>query len=95
MTAQPVFDEPGPDDPAQILRTLPPEYHAQFRAEYTEAVEAARQPEEYAALTSLVRLWRLRAAAYSDPGFADRRAAARDRSGDISLEQVLAEHAER
>jgi hypothetical protein len=32
VTAQPVFGEPGPDGPAQILRVLPVDYHADFLA---------------------------------------------------------------
>ncbi len=36
-----------PDDPVEILHTLPEEHHAQFLAEYTTAVEGARRPEEF------------------------------------------------
>jgi hypothetical protein len=90
VTAQPVFNEPGPDDPALILRVLPPEYHAGFLAEYTAAVEKARRPEEFAALAALLRLWRLRAAAYADPGFRKRLAAVRegDSRDDVPVEQL-------
>ena len=42
MTAQPL-DDHDPDDPIEILRTLPTAYHAQFRAEYQSAVNDARQ----------------------------------------------------
>jgi Family of unknown function (DUF6247) len=93
VTAQPVFDEPGPDDPAQILRVLPSEYQATFLAEYAEAIERARQPEGYAALAALLRLWRLRAAAYSDGGFRQRLTAGRggDTSDDVPVEQLIAE----
>jgi hypothetical protein len=76
MTAQPVFDEPGPDDPAQILRVLHEQYHAGFLADYADAVDKARRPEGYASLAALLRLWRLRAAAYADPGFNRRLVAA-------------------
>jgi hypothetical protein len=90
MTARPVFDEPGPDDPAQISRVLPAEYHEAFLAEYTQALESARRPEQYRELTALLRFWRLRAAAYSDPGYARRLAAARagDTAGDVPLERL-------
>jgi Family of unknown function (DUF6247) len=90
VTAQPVFSEPGPDDPALILRMLPPEYHTDFLAEYTEAVERARRPDEFAALAALLRLWRLRAAAYADPGFRERLAAVRggDTRDDVPMEQL-------
>jgi Family of unknown function (DUF6247) len=93
VTAQPVFDEPGPGDPAQILRVLPSEYQATFLAEYAEAIERARQPEGYAALAALLRLWRLRAAAYSDGGFRQRLTAVRgeDTSDDVPVEQLIAE----
>ena len=77
VTAQPVFDAPDPSDPARILRDLPAEYHAAFLAEYAEAVEKARRPEGFAALAALLRLWRLRAAAYADPGFHERLVAVR------------------
>ncbi|MGW5362492.1 DUF6247 family protein [Actinopolymorpha pittospori] len=93
MTAQPVFDEPGPNDPARILRVLPADYHAAFLAEYAEAVEKARRPEGFAALAALLRLWRLRAAAYSDPGFRERLVAVRsdDTLDDVPIEQLIAE----
>jgi len=91
VTAQPLLSEPGPDDPDEILGVLPTEYHASFLAEYTAAVESARRPEQYRALTALLRLWRLRAVAYADPGYADRLAAARagDTAGDVPLEQLV------
>ncbi|MGQ0466913.1 MAG: DUF6247 family protein [Sporichthyaceae bacterium] len=92
MTALPVHSAPGPDDPAEILRMLPAEYHAAFLAEYAEAVEGARRPEQFRELTTLLRFWYLRAVAYSDPGYADRLATARagDTVGDVPLEQLVA-----
>jgi Family of unknown function (DUF6247) len=92
VTAQPVHGEPGPDDPAEILRVLPPSYHASFLAEYTAAVESARRPEQYRSLARLLRLWRLRAAAYADPGYVERLAATRagDTAGDIPAEDLIA-----
>jgi hypothetical protein len=74
MTAQPVHDE-DPDDPVEILRVLPPQFHEQFLAEYDAAAASARRPEYYREFHHLLRLWRLRAAAYSDPGFEARLAA--------------------
>ena len=76
MTAHPVYDS-DPDDPVEILRALPEQHHAQFRAEYAAAVEGARRPEQFRQLHELLRLWRLRAAAYSAPGYEQRLAAAR------------------
>ena len=74
MTAQsaPEYD---PDDPVEIMRVLPNRSHEQFLAEYDAAVTGARRPEHYRELHQLLRLWRLRAVTYADPGFATRRAA--------------------
>ena len=77
MSAQPVH-EPDPDDPVEILRVLPERFHAQFRAEYAEAAEAARRPEGYRTLHDLLRRWRLGAMALSDPGHESTRKAVRD-----------------
>lgn len=68
MTAQSAY-EYDPDDPVEILRILPSRFHLQFLAGYEAAVARARRPEHYRELHHLLRLWRLRAAAYSDPGF--------------------------
>ncbi len=77
MTAQSAA-EYDPDDPVEILRVLPARFHDQFLAEYDAAVTGARRPEHYHELHHLLRLWRLRAAAYADPGFATRLAAVED-----------------
>src|SRR5260370_34281555 len=76
MTGTPV-DDGNPDARVQILRALPVPYHEQFLAEYEDAVEGARRPEEFRRLRDLLRLWRLRAIAYSDPGYDARMARAR------------------
>lgn len=91
MTAQAPRHEQDPDDPAEILAHLPERYHAQFRAEYAVAVEQARRPEQYRMLHQLLRLWRLRAAAYGDPGYADRLAGAKRESSDadVPAEQLV------
>jgi hypothetical protein len=94
MSAQPVEDF-DPDDPVEILRTLPERFHEQFLAEYAAAAEAARRPEGYHALHAMLRLWRLSAAAYSDPGFTHRLAAVRDAvrtgslDGSVPIEDVV------
>jgi len=90
MTAHSV-SELDPDDPVEILRILPGEYHAQFLAEYEAAVEGARRPEEFRRLHSLLRLWRLRAIAYSDPGYQTRMESARRGSTEdfAPAEQVI------
>ena len=77
MTAQSAHDY-DPDDPVEILRVLPSRFHEQFLAEYDAAVTGARRPEHYRELHHLLRLWRLRAAAYADPGFAARLEAVQD-----------------
>lgn len=79
MTAQPV-DDHDPDDPVEILRALPARFHEQFLAEYEAAVASARKPEHYRELHRLLRLWRLSAVAFSDPGYEARRQAAEDAS---------------
>lgn len=90
MTAHPVV-ESDPDDPVEILRTLPEEHHPQFRAEYAAAVDRARRPEQFRQLHELLHLWRLRAAGYSSPGYETRLAAAREASAADSApaEQVI------
>lgn len=89
MTAQPV-DDGDPDDPVEILHVLPAGYHDQFLTEYATAVDGARRPEHYRRLRNLLRLWRLRAAAYSGAGYEGRREAARRGSGGFApAERVI------
>lgn len=88
MSAQPL-PERAPEDPAEILRALPAEHHAAFLAEYTAAIEDAPRPEQSAALTALLQLWRLRAAAYAVPGYLERLAAAADSTGDVPAEDLI------
>jgi hypothetical protein len=76
VTAHPAYDG-DPDDPVEILHALPEEHHAQFRSEYAAAVDGARRPEQFHQLQELLRLWRLRAVAYSSPGYGGRLADAR------------------
>jgi hypothetical protein len=85
MSAQPVH-ELDPDDPVEILRTLPVRFHDQFLREYYGAAAgAARQVGGYRQLHDVLRLWRLTATVQSDPGFADRLAAIREavRTGNL------------
>jgi hypothetical protein len=90
-TAQQIGHDPN--DPAEILRVLPPDCHGSFLAEYSEALYRARRPEEYRALTELLHLWRLRAVAYSEPGYVARLATARagDWAGVVPLEELIAD----
>jgi hypothetical protein len=74
MTAQ-AADDYDPDDPVEILRVLPAQFHERFLAEYDAAVAGARQPEQYRQLHHLLRLWRLSAIVLSDPGYETRRQA--------------------
>jgi hypothetical protein len=90
VTAHPVNDH-DPDDPVEILAVLPEGYHAQFLAEDTAAVEGARRAEQFRQLQELLRLWRLRAVAYSSPGYEERLAAAGHgrAAGAAPAEQVI------
>ena len=90
MTVHPVADH-DPDNTVEILAVLPEGSHAQFLAEYTAAVEGARRPEQFRQLLELLRLWRLRAVAYSGPGYEERLAAARHgrAAGIAPAEQVI------
>jgi hypothetical protein len=88
------------DDPVEIMRVLPAHFHDQFLAEYDAAVTGARRPEHYHELHRLLRLWRLRAAAYSDPGFAARLAAVEDavdagRRDGMAIREILPDWADR
>jgi len=100
MSAQPV-QEPDPDDPVEILRVLPAWFHDQFLAEYAAAALAARQVEGYRALHDVLRLWRLTAAACTEPGFdarlADMQEAVRSGSlgGSVLIEDVVPDWAAR
>src|SRR6185437_4805744 len=95
MTAQPVPDF-DPDDPVEIMRVLAARYHGQFLAEYDEAAASARRPEHYHLLHDLLRLWRLRAIAYSDPDFEARlRAVSRGASDGTPAEEIIPGWAEK
>ena len=99
MTAQSAY-EYDPDDPVEILRVLPSGFHEQFLAEYDAAVTGARRPEHYRELHHLLRLWRLRAAAYSDPGYEARLHAMQDavstgRRDGTPIEEIVPDWAER
>jgi hypothetical protein len=92
--------EYDPDDPVEILRVLPSQFHEQFLAEYDAAVANARRPEHYRELHHLLRLWRLRAVAYSDPGYEARLQAMREavrtgRRDGTPIEEVVPDWDER
>lgn len=55
MTAQSAYEYDS-DDPVEILRALPNQFHEQFLAEYDAAVADARRPEHYRELHHLLRL---------------------------------------
>lgn len=95
MSAQPISDV-DPDDPVVILSQLPAKHRDQFLREYyPAAAEAAKELGRYAALRDLLRLWRLRAVMYSDPGYdaalaESRRAAlAGHAEGSMTAEEVF------
>jgi hypothetical protein len=62
-------------------------------------VTAARRPDRYHELHHLLRLWRLRAVAYSDPGYESRLQAMRDamRTGQrgTPIEEIVPDWHER
>ncbi|MGH3096420.1 MAG: DUF6247 family protein [Streptosporangiales bacterium] len=92
MTAQPIEPDPlGEDDPAVIHARLPEQYRAQFLREYRAAAQATLGDlGAYRELTRLLRLWRLRTAMYSRPGFTDRAAAAgTPRPDDVPIEELV------
>jgi hypothetical protein len=94
MSAQPV-QEHDPDDPVEILRVLPERFREQFLNEYAAAAEAARRPEGYRALHDLLRLWRLTAFGYSEPGFEARLGSVREAvragslEGTVPIEEIV------
>jgi hypothetical protein len=90
MTAHTV-DDRDPDDPVEILRVLPSEYHRQFLEEYDDAVAGAQRPEGFQDLHDMLRLWRLRATAYSDPSYSVRLAEALrgDPADLVPAEQII------
>ncbi|MDR2986137.1 MAG: DUF6247 family protein [Nocardiopsaceae bacterium] len=95
MVAQPVDDD-NLGDPVEILRVLPARYHDQFLGEYDAAVAGARRPEQYRHLRHVLRLWRLRATAYSDPAYEARLESARSGSDDWTpIEEVVPDWADR
>lgn len=83
------MQEYDPDDPVEILRVLPEQFHDQFLAEYRAAVEGAHRVEGYRALHGLLRLWRLTAIMYSDPGFEARLEQVREAARTGSLEGTV------
>ncbi len=86
MSAEPL-QEHNPDDPVEILRVLPSQFHDQFLHDYADAAAgAARQIEGYRKLHDLLRLWRLTAAAHTAPGFGARLAGMREAVRAGSLE---------
>jgi hypothetical protein len=83
-------DADCPDDPAEILTALPARYRQRFLADYHAALASAHRPENYRQLRRTLRLWRLRAVGYSEPGFEARLQAARDGSQDTTpIEQIF------
>lgn len=68
----------SPEDLGEILRLLPSQWHEQFLAESRSALDAARDVSRFLKLRDVLNLWRLRAAAYSGPGFEEAMQAARD-----------------
>jgi Family of unknown function (DUF6247) len=72
MTAEPLEragpQDPG-DDPATIFDALPLSHREHFRVEYDQALDAAHDLARFKQVQTLLRRWRLRAIAYSRPGY--------------------------
>lgn len=64
-----VEGERDPDDPHEILKVLPEQYHEWFLADYRGALRAAYPAEGFLALTHMLHKWRLRAEQYADPTY--------------------------
>ncbi|GAA3573176.1 DUF6247 family protein [Kribbella ginsengisoli] len=89
MTGQP--RQGSLEDPSQILRLLPAKWHEQFLSEYRGALDAAHEVSRFPQLRDVLHLWRLRAAAYSDPGYDQALQATRDDRTDefVPAEQAI------
>lgn len=89
MTAEPILE--SGEDPAEILRVLPVQWHEQFLGEYHSALDAAHEVWRFQQLRDLLHLWRLRAVAYSNPGFDRAAQAAREGRADefVPADQVI------
>jgi hypothetical protein len=81
----------SPDDPSEILSVLPAKWHEQFLSEYHGALDAAHEVWRFQQLREVLHLWRLRAVAYSKPGFEQAMQAAREGRADefVPAEQVI------
>lgn len=86
MSAQPVDDFRY--DPQVILEALPVQWREVFLAEYEQAVNAARQPEQFRALYTVLRRWALQAERYANPAYEHARQAARSGSDGVGVEQA-------
>jgi uncharacterized protein DUF6247 len=95
MTAEPMLS--SGNDPEQILRLLPADWHDQFINEYRCALDAAHEITRVRQLRDLLHLWRLRAVAYSNPTFDSAyRAASEKRMEDfVPAEQIIPGWADR
>jgi hypothetical protein len=89
MSVQPM--QSSPEDPSEILRVLPAKWHEQFLSEYHGALDAAHEVWRFQQLREVLHLWRLRAVAYSKPGFEQAMQAAREGRADefVPAEQVI------
>ncbi|HEY3002643.1 MAG TPA: DUF6247 family protein [Kribbellaceae bacterium] len=90
MAAEPAFE---PVDEAEaILDALPERWRAQFLEEYRQALDAAHEVWRFHQIRDVLRVWHLRAVAYSRPGFEQAARTARDgRPEDfVSFDEAVA-----
>jgi Family of unknown function (DUF6247) len=82
-----------PPDPERILRALPETERATFLAQYSRAVDAAREPAGWKDLRRFLRLWAMRAIAVAEPGYYEARDAARAGTGvGMLLDDAIRQH---
>ncbi|MEW9533228.1 DUF6247 family protein [Microbispora sp. NPDC049125] len=95
MTAEPVYH--ADDGPAEILRVLPERWHEQFLSAYHSALDAAHEVWRFQHLRELLRVWRLHAAAVSNPDFARAEQAVREGRRDefVSMDDAFPGWADR
>lgn len=91
MSAQPLHQEPDPQDPQVIHDQLPEPARSQFIAEYQTAVTEARDPALYPRLRELLRTWSVLAAAYAKGDFQQRLHDIRTGGGQhVPMDEVFA-----
>ncbi|MBO3753108.1 hypothetical protein J5X84_44325 [Streptosporangiaceae bacterium NEAU-GS5] len=83
MSAEPIHADP--EDPEEILRSLPARERPEFLRQYREAVSAARDDlASYTALKRLLHRWSLAVIATNQPGYYQAVADAKNDVGPVT-----------